>query len=124
MSSNEALENYYAQLDQNPNPWEVVECRTSDPELWWVDNTESITEDKDKLALALTICNRCPMREPCRDRGLGDDDILWGIWGGLMPGERLIYLGKVKQYNHQRLINKARLVRRVTQVPQPTPIGE
>jgi len=123
MSNNAPIENYYAQLDQNPDPWEVVECRQN-PELWWLDNTEAITEDKDGLKVALTICNRCPMRDKCAERGMNSDDLLWGIWGGLMPGERLIYLGKTKQFNHQRLINKARLVRRVTGVPTPTPVGE
>ena len=34
---------------------------------------------------AKALCARCPVREPCLEMGLTDED---GIWGGTTPGER------------------------------------
>ena len=127
MSTNEALENYYAQLNEQNDPWESVECRQQNPDLWWDwdDHSRSLSlVEMGELKQALTICNRCPMRTKCLELGLRDDDLQHGIWGGLMVGERLALAGKKRYAHEQRAINKARRLRALSGIPTPTTVGE
>jgi len=45
--------------------------------------------------MALEICAACPIREQCLEVGMQDDDIRYGIWGGLLSGERLALRAKL-----------------------------
>jgi hypothetical protein len=65
--------------------------------------------------MALEICKACPIREQCLEVGMQDDDIRYGIWGGLLAGERLALRAKLtgkKPNNAEKMaISGARIVR-------------
>ena len=127
MSTNEALENYYAQLNEQNDPWESVECRQQNPDLWWDwdDHSRSLSlVEMGELKQALTICNRCPMRTKCLELGLRDDDLTHGIWGGYLVGERLAMMSKTRYAHERRDIAKAARLRALSGVPAPTTVGE
>lgn len=48
----------------------------------------------DQTNYAIGICNGCPEREECLDQGMRDNNLSFGIWGGLMAGERIQLLDK------------------------------
>lgn len=71
---------------------------TRPPDLTWVDQAACRDEpshrfvdptDDDEVRTALSICQRCPVRQPCLDTALThrvEADV--GIWGGTTPGQR------------------------------------
>ena len=127
MSSNEPIENYYKQLNEQNNTWESVECRQQDPNLWWDwdDHARTLSNvELGELTQALTICNRCPMRTKCLEMGLRDDDVAHGIWGGYMVGERFEMMKLTRFEHNKRAIKKAKRLRVLTGVPRPTIVGE
>jgi hypothetical protein len=76
-------------LDGDPI-WYEANCNgDQDADAWFLDHN---VEDQDipRLARALTLCGTCPVREQCLKVGLTDLEINTGIWGGLLPGERII----------------------------------
>lgn len=111
----QSIEDVFAQMaDPYANPWESVECRNSDPEAWWFadDLHGNITnEDLETIAMAIEICERCPMKDPCLQLGMEKEDIFWGIWGGTFAGERLTMIGRTRGHLEQRMITKARVLR-------------
>jgi len=76
-------------LDGDPI-WYEANCNgDQDADAWFLDhNVED--EDIPRLARALTLCGDCPVKEQCLKVGLSDLEINTGIWGGLLPGERII----------------------------------
>lgn len=38
--------------------------------------------------VAKSLCDRCPVRRPCLEYALATGE-KWGMWGGLMPSERV-----------------------------------
>jgi hypothetical protein len=75
--------------DKDPIWYDAACNGDSDPEAWWLDyNIEDI--DVPRLGRALTMCGTCPVREQCLQVGLSDSEINTGIWGGMLPGERII----------------------------------
>jgi hypothetical protein len=76
-------------LDGDPI-WYEANCNgDQDADAWFLDHN---VEDQDipRLARALTLCGTCPVKEQCLKVGLTDLEINTGIWGGLLPGERII----------------------------------
>jgi len=76
-------------LDGDPI-WYEANCNgDQDPDAWFLDHN---VEDQDipRLARALTLCGTCPVKEQCLKVGLTDLEINTGLWGGLLPGERII----------------------------------
>jgi hypothetical protein len=109
------LEEYYKQMGYNEDPWESVECRTVDPEMWWRWQELRQTPAKEHLVeveLALTICNRCPLRLECLNLGLRGEDLYHGIWGGLFPGERIALLRTPSSGYERRQVLRARTLRK------------
>jgi hypothetical protein len=76
-------------LDGDPI-WYEANCNgDKDPDAWFLDyNVED--QDIPRLARALTLCGTCPVRDKCLEVGLSDLEINTGIWGGMLPGERII----------------------------------
>jgi len=76
-------------LDGDPIRYEANCNGDQDPDAWFLDYN---IEDKDipRLARALTLCGNCPVKDKCLQVGLSDAEINIGIWGGLLPGERII----------------------------------
>lgn len=70
--------------------WYDAKCRGDfDPEAWWLDyNIDD--NDVPRLARALTMCEACPLKVECLQVGLSDSEINTGIWGGMLPGERIV----------------------------------
>ena len=66
-------------------------CLHENPELWyqWEDYVWSTREALMSAVCAIKVCNQCPVKLLCLKEGLKDDNINYGIWGGLMPVERL-----------------------------------
>ncbi len=63
-----------ADIDQS------ARCVDADPEAFFPDKGESTKEAK-------RICSDCPVKQPCLDFALANDE-KFGIWGGLSPKER------------------------------------
>lgn len=78
----------------------------SDPDLWFPEypshkpSAEQIEVLVDRTIYALTICNQCPVKQECLDIGMRYVNIEQGIWGGTLPGERLVAAGRSLKYKH------------------------
>jgi hypothetical protein len=71
--------------------WENASCRTvGDPDAWFIDYTTGEEDELWRLNNALRICDDCPIKDKCLEVGLTDTEIKWGVWGGLLPGERML----------------------------------
>lgn len=71
--------------------WEESSCRTAgDPDAWFIDYTTGDEEELWRLNNALRICEECPIKQKCLEVGLTNTEIKWGVWGGLLPGERML----------------------------------
>lgn len=108
--------------DPNADQWANAPCRNIDPDLWFLDNVDTGIIQPDMvpgLTIALETCNGCPLRMPCLEMGMDDDNIHWGIWGGVLMGERYQLAG-INRYKHQlEAIRRARKIRHLTGVPRP-----
>lgn len=68
-----------------------------DPDLWYPEGEPSAgrptrAEHQRKVERALTaiaICQSCPVRTDCLTEGMKEENIEYGIWGGLLAGERI-----------------------------------
>jgi hypothetical protein len=76
-------------------------CATSDnPDMWFPEVPQGGVSQKKMMALgtsiakAINICNRCPKQEACLDEGMKDENLAYGIWGGMIAGDRVIASGK------------------------------
>lgn len=99
------------------------------PDLWFsesidsdIDNNrvnEHSAEYKLRIAnvkTALSICNACPAKAECFDEGMKRENLDDGIWGGTLPGERIILAGVSSTWsNRGSKINFAHRVRATTQ---------
>jgi hypothetical protein len=77
-------------------------CLNSDnPDLWFPDlgrggdsrSDARITRKAKEIDLALAICKSCDKKAECLEEGMKPENINFGIWGGLLSGERLISVG-------------------------------
>jgi len=50
----------------------------------------------DDAAQARDACFDCPAMIPCGELGMLEDNINYGIWGGMMAAERLMKIGKTE----------------------------
>jgi len=78
--------------------------------MWFPEPDRYSKGDEDKLQKlnaveALEICSECPIRQACLDKSFTSiETVYYGIWGGLLPFERLKAIGrqtkelKVKNY--------------------------
>lgn len=55
-------------------------CAQTDPGLFFPEKGESTGPAKD-------VCSRCPVRDPCLEHAVLNDE-RFGIWGGLSEGQR------------------------------------
>ena len=61
-------------------------CRANDAELWFAESPADVE-------LAKALCRSCPVRAECLAEAL-DNEIEWGVWGGLTERERRALLRK------------------------------
>lgn len=70
-----------------------------DPNLWFPElpsgrpTRYTAVEAAIRVREATDICSNCPIKQSCLDDGFLPENILWGIWGGMMAGERLVASG-------------------------------
>lgn len=79
-------------------------CSGSDtPDLWFIDDmggrrgakTQAQYQAKAReVNVALAICKSCDRKVECLAEGMRPENINYGIWGGLMAGERLQIAGE------------------------------
>ena len=43
---------------------------------------------------AIALCHSCPKQDECLDEGMKPENLAFGIWGGMLAGERVIMTGK------------------------------
>jgi len=99
-----------------------------DPDLWfggeaekefgerWVNTKEQkqrAQAEVEKAVAALSVCSNCPAKVNCLELGKRGPQLYYGIYGGTMPGERLLMLGRsVKKATLANKVNFARKVRK------------
>jgi hypothetical protein len=99
-----------------------------DPDIWFGGEAEKEFGEKwtntreqrqraqaevDKAVAALSICKNCPAKVDCLELGMRGPQLHYGIYGGTMPGERLLMLGKsIKKATLANKVNFARKVRK------------
>jgi hypothetical protein len=73
----------------------------SNPDLWFPEFTKQgkpSNKETEKLMdnaiYALSFCERCPVKDDCLEIGMRYDNLENGIWGGSLPGERLVAAGR------------------------------
>ena len=44
---------------------------------------------------AIALCNSCPKQEECLGEGMKPKNLPFGIWGGMLAGERVMMTGKL-----------------------------
>ena len=71
-------------------------CSTyPNPDLWFPEmpqgRSSRVAYGKmvDNVSLAISICNRCPVKTECLAEGMALDNIEHGIWGGMLASERI-----------------------------------
>lgn len=65
--------------------WELAECRSADPELFFpMAGTRAWRAD---VTRAKAMCSRCPIREQCLDYAI-ESHQAFGVWGGASEEER------------------------------------
>ncbi|WP_199796536.1 WhiB family transcriptional regulator [Pseudonocardia dioxanivorans] len=67
-------------------------CRSADPELFFPED-ETGEEVREQVEQAKRICQRCPVRVPCRAIGMAEPV---GIWGGMTGRERRLHLRQLR----------------------------
>lgn len=85
------------------------------PDLWFsesidsdIDNyhiNEHSAEYQQRIAnvkTALSICGQCPSKTECLAEGLKKENLDNGIWGGTLPGERLLLSDVSLTWNNRR----------------------
>lgn len=77
-------------------------CTKYDPDLWFQEmpkghvSQRTMRDLSSNIKMAIQICDTCPIKAQCLEEGMKEENIPYGIWGGLMAGERLTSVGKTK----------------------------
>ena len=78
----------------------IGNCTNSvDPDIWFPEFAggtvarSRVDEVAYQVNYALSECATCPAKDRCLDDGMRPENISYGIWGGLLAGERLALIG-------------------------------
>jgi len=72
----------------------------SNPDAWFPDIPRGMRTERNTAALvaetrrALTLCGSCPKKAECLAEGMEHENLGFGIWGGMLAGERVMLTGK------------------------------
>jgi hypothetical protein len=84
---------------RQPSWYKNAGCLNYDPDWWFYGEFRSKQDfeyDVDKVRVALSICDSCPVKNECLKTGMEKKNMITGsIWGGLLYSERLFLKGKV-----------------------------
>ena len=70
------------------------------PDAWFPELGRGSPSDSKMLRLATEVrraigeCHTCPKQEECLDEGMKPNNLPFGIWGGMLAGERVMMTGK------------------------------
>lgn len=82
-------------------------CREYDPELWFPEMPVGLAGRhkmrvlRDNTNKAVEICAACPIKAECLEEGMKEENLPYGIWGGLMAGERIMRTGRNREDYHK-----------------------
>ena len=68
----------------------------SNPDAWFPELGRGNPSDRKMLALATEVrraigeCYTCPNQAECLEEGMQPKNLSYGIWGGRLPGERIL----------------------------------
>lgn len=72
-------------------------CSTyPNPDLWFPEMPQGKSSRAayaamvGRVNLAVSMCNRCPVKTECLVEGMRLENIEHGIWGGMLAGERIL----------------------------------
>lgn len=85
-----------------------------DPEMWWYDyprNPDEQIAEAYKISETIKICNQCPVQDLCLKEGLSEEDVQWGIRGGLLASERVKIVGRERLYPNLMVAERALIPR-------------
>lgn len=71
-----------------------IECAEMNPAYWFADPNDDEELGRSEQAIAVGVCNRCPIKFECLQEAM-TNDIQHGIWGGLVPQQREAYKKRV-----------------------------
>lgn len=77
-------------------------CST-DPDKWFTVLLPGAASPKRNKKLvndvkeAINTCFECPVMIKCGELGMLEKNLYWGIWGGMLPAERMLRRGKNKE---------------------------
>ena len=93
---------------------EHAECgKHIDPDLWFSEETDSdgrrggptneeVQATIDKTIQAIQICNTCKVKDLCLIEGMREENLTYGVWGGMMSGERMLLARKPMSNSFRR----------------------
>lgn len=74
-----------------------MNCRNdANPDAWFPESPQGNQSQTKMKALAqetlraINLCNSCPSKASCLEDGMKPSNLPYGIWGGMLAGERLI----------------------------------
>ena len=70
---------------REPRFYENPACATVGGDFWFPEN-DPANRNTIEVAIAKSICRRCPNQEECAEWGIQNEN--FGIWGGLNEGQR------------------------------------
>jgi hypothetical protein len=105
-----------AHLTRDGSLWDSAACAgTAMPDAWFPEMNRLTNDDLILTDMALRTCQGCTISDKCLQVGMQGDDIKYGIFGGLLAGERLALrhkLSGVKLWEtDKQQISSARIVR-------------
>lgn len=81
------------------------------PDVFFPEDIRNFTDRVFAAASAFATCHACPIQAKCLAFGLEKENLRYGIYGGLLPGERLA-LVKSRSKGSATLIQEAKKLRR------------
>lgn len=70
------------------------------PDAWFPDLPQGACTAKSTAKLieetrrAIALCNSCPKKQACLKEGMEHENLGFGIWGGMLAGERVLLSGR------------------------------
>ena len=96
---------------------------SSDPDLWFSDTPDQLPGKRGHVGVekrrqmiartvaAISICEACPAKQACLAEGMKQQNIDFGVWGGTLPGERLLLAGRSPRSTE--VVNKVSFAKQV-----------
>jgi hypothetical protein len=82
----------------------------SNPDAWFPEvpqgNFSNTKKEKigSEMRRALALCNSCNQKETCLEEGMKEQNLSYGIWGGMLAGERVMLTG----YNFPKMTDQGK----------------